>query len=547
MPLDPSIIAPNTALLQSIANPQPIPTIADIQAKQLALQNARLQSQSTATDIQQKQLEMQQQQEVVQAFHDNNGDVDKAIAQLQARGNPQAFTLAQHRDAMQKAVDEHQKTLFDNETHKADLIGRSANSVLNAPEALRPTIYQGQKDYLESTGIVKPGQLPPMYTGPEMEPQLKALVTQSQSAKDQVETAKAESERKQAEAKTVTEGLTQTKIKAEQPGIEAKAAREQYANDIPGLQRAAALGPTAYQAAYNALPPARQALAPDPKSNPTPDAVLASGQTAPEQVASGQRAQELQQGAQRVILARERAQLDRELQSGDELSNDAKSTAARMYLQTGQMPQLGMGKAATKNRSDIMNLAAKMQPDADLGTAKAGFAADENSLKKLQATRDSTVAFENTAGKNLDQFMQQIKGVIDTGSPLLNQPLRTLSDTAFGSTNQAAVNAARMVATTEIAKVLNNPGGNAALSDSARAEANQLLGPNVTVAQAYKVASLLRQDMANRRQSYDDQLTEIKNRIGGNKPAPAAAPTGQTPTKATKRYNPTTGKIEAIP
>lgn len=202
MPLDPSILTPNATLLQSIANPQPQPTIADMQAKQLALQNARLQSQSTAMDLQQKQTELQEHQQVIQALGVTGGDVEKAIPILQGQGNwRQASVLQKYQAETQTAADNHKKNILDNVQHQASMVGSAANSVLNAPDEIKPIVYQAQKNFLEGNQLVAPGSLPPQYTA-DMLPQLTAMVDQSQDVKGQADRARAVSEGRKADVET---------------------------------------------------------------------------------------------------------------------------------------------------------------------------------------------------------------------------------------------------------------------------------------------------------------------------------------------------------
>lgn len=192
------------------------------------------------------------------------------------------------------------------------------------------------------------------------------------------------------------------------------------------------------------------------------------------------------------------------------LNDQAKQMAADMYKQTGQLPA-GMRSPAMS--AGVMNEAAKGGP-VNVAANKATYHADSTSLANLQKQFDSVTAFERTAGKNLDLFLQTAKPVLDAGSPLLNKPLRSMSDAMMGSPEMSAFKAARTTALTEIAKVLNNPQGAGVLSDSARHEVEQLVGPDATLKQIYAAANVLKQDMANRHQSYQQQITEIKGRQG---------------------------------
>ncbi len=227
---------------------------------------------------------------------------------------------------------------------------------------------------------------------------------------------------------------------------------------------------------------------------------------------------------------------------GVELTDQAKQKMAEMFAQTGVLPNLGMGKAAAANRSDIINRAAKDFPQVDFATNKAQYQANTTSLKNLQKQSDQTDAFENTAGKNIDIFLNAAKGVVDTGSPLLNRPVRAISESVFGSEKMAAFKTARETALTEAAKVLESPQGGGALTVSGREAVKTLSDPNATLGMQVSAMKILRQDMANRKQSNADQIKAITERIGQQNPN---NPTPTTP-KATKRYNPATGQIEDI-
>jgi hypothetical protein len=190
----------------------------------------------------------------------------------------------------------------------------------------------------------------------------------------------------------------------------------------------------------------------------------------------------------------------------------------------GQMPNLGRNAGAAI--STVMNTAAK-DGAPDLASAKASYRADSGSLAKLQANADQVKAFEGTALRNLDAFLGTAQKVIDSGSPIINMPLRVVSDKLAGSENTTAFNVARQVAVSEIAKVLANPGLSGQLSDSARHEVQGLIGPNATLKQIYSAANILKQDMANRRAELDNGITQIKGRIGhGAAGAPNADPLG---------------------
>lgn len=209
-----------------------------------------------------------------------------------------------------------------------------------------------------------------------------------------------------------------------------------------------------------------------------------------------------------------------------QLTPDALNMAADQFAETGVMPQVGRSGAV---RSQIINAAAARNPGGNLAANSAAFKANEGSLKKLQTNFDQVTAFENTAGKNLDVFLGTAQKVVDSGSPWINRPLRMVAGSGLGSEDQAAFNAARQTAVTEIAKVLNSSNASGVLSDSARHEVEGLIGPSASLKQIVSAATILKQDMANRHQAYQDQIGAIQDRLKGAKgststPSNPAAP-----------------------
>ncbi len=217
------------------------------------------------------------------------------------------------------------------------------------------------------------------------------------------------------------------------------------------------------------------------------------------------------------------------LQAGSMMSPDAIEQNARLYLQTGTMPPLGMRDP--NNRQRILNRAAELSAGGggNIAANKADYKADAGSLSALQKQRDTIGAFEQTAMKNIDIFLDQAGKVVDTGSPLANVVARTVSGKMLGSPDQAAYDAARQVAINEIAKITSNPNLSGQLSDSARHEVEAFNPQSATLKQSVAVMRLLKQDMGNRISSLDEAISGIKSRIAPTPPAPDAAPARANP------------------
>jgi hypothetical protein len=205
--------------------------------------------------------------------------------------------------------------------------------------------------------------------------------------------------------------------------------------------------------------------------------------------------------------------------------------AAQNFVKTGTLPALGMGDKTT--RQQIINRAAELSPGLDLASAKADYAANTDSLKGLQKQRDAIGAFEQTASKNIDVFLDTAGKVVDTGSPFINRLAREASGQLLGSENQAAYDAARQVAVNEVAKITSNPTLAGTLSDAARKEVEGFNPASATLGQTVRVMRILKQDMQNRTGALDDQIAGIKARIAKGTPtAPSATPTGGGPVTA---------------
>lgn len=199
---------------------------------------------------------------------------------------------------------------------------------------------------------------------------------------------------------------------------------------------------------------------------------------------------------------------------GNVLTGDALDQAAERYSTTGQMPPISRGASGIAQSRQIMNRAAELHPNQVLATNSAEFKANQSSLTKLQSNFDQVSAFENTAGKNLDVFLAAAQKVVDSGSPWINKPLRGISSGALGSADLAAFNAARTTALTEISKVLNSANASAVVSDSGRREVESLIGPDASLKQIMSAAQILKTDMGNRHQAYQDQIGDIQKRLG---------------------------------
>jgi hypothetical protein len=215
------------------------------------------------------------------------------------------------------------------------------------------------------------------------------------------------------------------------------------------------------------------------------------------------------------------------------LTPEAIDLNAAQYIKTGQLPALGMGGAADKGK--ILNRAAEMAKaqglDADaMNYKKSAFKADTGALNQITKQKDMILAFESTADKNLD-IAQKLSDKVDrTGIPVVNRYLLAGKKSLTGDVDVAKFDAAIRTAINEYARVTSSVTGGGVTSDSARREVEDLLSKAQTKDQIIGVIQTLKQEMGNRKAGYDEQITDIANRLGGKttpQPTPNTQPQGQ--------------------
>lgn len=235
------------------------------------------------------------------------------------------------------------------------------------------------------------------------------------------------------------------------------------------------------------------------------------------------------------------------------LTDDDVKREGQQYAITGTLPNIGMGGKADRER--IMHAKDEFARNSgfspkDMAVAAAAYKGDTGALIQMDKTSALVNQAEQTAGKNLDNFLGTASKIIDTGSPILNKPIRSISDRGLGSTDLAAFNAARQVATTEVARVLSQVSGTGSgvVSDSARKEVSTLMSPDSTIKQIYSSAKILRQDMGNRLDSINSVTNDIKGRMGVVTPNfSTASSSPNTPTLPSKFSQSDVGKTFISP
>lgn len=197
---------------------------------------------------------------------------------------------------------------------------------------------------------------------------------------------------------------------------------------------------------------------------------------------------------------------------GVDLTPEATSSLAKMFVTTGQIPNVGSGKLGATNRTKIVNEAVKQFSNIDWGSQKASYQANQSALTRMVGQTEQIKAFEQTSLANLDRFLGVAKKVSDLDTSILNKPLRAIQ-LATGNKDLAAFNTARQVASIEVAKVLSGNMGNSVLSDTARQEVQGLLKGDYTLKQLFSAADILKQDMSSRIQFLNEGIKGIQDKI----------------------------------
>lgn len=155
--------------------------------------------------------------------------------------------------------------------------------------------------------------------------------------------------------------------------------------------------------------------------------------------------------------------------------------------------------------------------------------AASDALNTLTTQNAQVEAFSGTAQKNM-KMLQQTVDAIGGSSPLLNQPLRSLSGKVAGDPKISAFYAALLPAQTDIAKILNSTNATGVLTNEARGEMQKALGPDATPAMIRAALDVFSKDMQNRKEEYAAQLEDLKRQsvVGGPPPNQSgwAAPEG---------------------
>jgi hypothetical protein len=196
----------------------------------------------------------------------------------------------------------------------------------------------------------------------------------------------------------------------------------------------------------------------------------------------------------------------------------------------------GQGKSATATAQQVLGLVAKDDPTFNIGKALADYKGEAGAVVEMTKTHAQMKALENVSGKNMDYALEAYSKLPDTGSKLLNMPIRLITDKMLGSGPQAEALTALMGASRETARMVNNFGGKGELTDTARRSVDKLANnENMTLNELIGTFKALKTDMRNVSTGYGEGLDEARSKIG---PKSSSTPSTGTTANPTAPKNP---------
>lgn len=202
--------------------------------------------------------------------------------------------------------------------------------------------------------------------------------------------------------------------------------------------------------------------------------------------------------------------------------------AARQYNTTGEIPDLGRDPGGLLHRA-IINRAHELDPSANIPANKAAYKADSASLEHAQGQADAVNGFTRTFDKNVGILQDALGKLNSSNNPLANKALRYLQEHGSGDPNFTAFNNALNTVRSELGKINSGSTGQGGVPISLLQEMETGLPADATPKQVFSALKVYRQDSENRRSAMQEQIDEIKGRMGGKSAKRPASGAGAPP------------------
>lgn len=204
---------------------------------------------------------------------------------------------------------------------------------------------------------------------------------------------------------------------------------------------------------------------------------------------------------------------------------------AQRLLAVGAMSGMSIPARWTPQLTQVWNEAALLATKDGLSPqdAIATITAAKSTNKAYQAVASQyhkLKPFVDMAEKNADVLEEVAKLQTDTGSSLLNVPIRSIQK-GMGGMDITKFGVALLTARAELTRALNSANGSGVITDHARAEVEKALGQGDTAAQIKAALDVFRQEIGNRNVAYENQLRALAK--GASYRSPEAPPQGTPP------------------
>jgi len=214
------------------------------------------------------------------------------------------------------------------------------------------------------------------------------------------------------------------------------------------------------------------------------------------------------------------------------LTHDAIETLAQQVAAGGDIPALGMGKAAAGLKAQIYNRAAEIQKGngndgAAMVLVKEGRKANAMALRDLTKRNAVVSAAKNTAISNGDLVVQAAgTGAAGSGSPMINAWQQAYRNNVQGSPDVAKFGLAINTFANEYAKVVSGATGSAGVAEGARQEMLKHLSTASTPQQVSAIIEQAKKEMASSTNALSGQIRNTQDalRNGGKAAVPATQP-----------------------
>lgn len=201
---------------------------------------------------------------------------------------------------------------------------------------------------------------------------------------------------------------------------------------------------------------------------------------------------------------------------GGGMSDGAVHDAGVHYYLTHEFPP---GRLSPLERTKIINdaheEAVRNSDDAESASIRQSLNKSRQLALNDNAKREALIdTYEKDADKRLGLVLELAKKADPGGVPALNRWINAGRQQIEGDVDVNNLNSAMISAQAEVARVMSGALTNAATSDSARAEAAQIMNKYMTMDQLESLVPNIRREFDFKKQAFADERRELTNMMG---------------------------------